>query len=80
MKNRSERAKMKEIDNVARTTVLKSFRGLDKSLSHHEGREGHKDRIVERISNLEKNIFFLRALRVLRGDDHFSFLVAAVPF
>jgi hypothetical protein len=45
---------------------------LDEKHSHHEGREGHEDRITERASNLRKNIF-LRALRVLRGDIRFSF-------
>jgi len=46
---------------------------FDKRLSHHEGREGHEERITERTSNPKKNGFFLRALRVLRGDIHFSF-------
>jgi hypothetical protein len=44
----------------------------EKTISH-EGREGHEDRITERLSNLEKILFFLRALRVLRGDIRFSF-------
>jgi hypothetical protein len=44
---------------------------FDERVSHHEGREGHEDRITERASN-KKNVFFLRALRALRGDIHFS--------
>jgi ABC-type nitrate/sulfonate/bicarbonate transport system substrate-binding protein len=92
MKNRNERGKMKEIKRVFYTTMLKSSRGLRKffrrsiitnvppneRLSHHEGREGHEDWIKERTSNPEKSVFFLRALRVLRGDIHFSFLVVAL--
>jgi hypothetical protein len=46
---------------------------FDERLSHHEGREGHEDRTMERASNLKK-VFFLRVLRALRGGDiHFSF-------
>jgi hypothetical protein len=45
---------------------------------HHEEREGHEDRTKKRTSNPKKKVFFLRALRVLRGDIHFSFLVVAL--
>jgi ABC-type nitrate/sulfonate/bicarbonate transport system substrate-binding protein len=41
-------------------------------------KEGHEDRIEERVSNPKRNILFLRALRVLRGDLHLSFLVVAL--
>ena len=51
--------------------MFQSFKTL-KTRTHYEGREGHEDRITERASNI-KTIFFLRALRVLRGDTHFSF-------
>jgi hypothetical protein len=51
-----------------RIAIVESFRSLrnffrqsiitaapfDESLSHHEGREGHEDRITERASNLKK--------------------------
>jgi hypothetical protein len=37
------------------------------------GHEGHEDRITERALNLKENVFFLRALRVLRGEHRFSF-------
>jgi len=75
-----------------RTTMIESFPSLrkvfrrsiitnapfDERLSHHEVREGHEDRITgHRIR--KKNVFFLRALCVLRGDIHFSFLLAAEP-
>src|SRR5262249_56209106 len=40
------------------------------TLIHHEDREGHEDRITERMSSPEK-IFFLRALHALRGDIPF---------
>jgi hypothetical protein len=67
------------------TTTIEGFRSLrkffgratitvapfDERLSHHEGREGHEDRITERASK-PKKVFFLRALRVLRGDMHCS--------
>jgi hypothetical protein len=69
--------------------LLESFRSLrkfvgrsdtpfDERLIHHEGREGHEDRIKGRTSILKEIFFFLRALRVLRGDIHFV-LVAALP-
>jgi hypothetical protein len=45
---------------------------LAERLSHHEGREGHEDRAEKEESNLKK-IFFLRALRVLRGVIDFCF-------
>jgi hypothetical protein len=40
--------------------------------SHHEDHEGHEDRITKGIE-YEKHIFFLRALRVLRGKTLSSF-------
>jgi hypothetical protein len=40
---------------------------------HHQELEGHEDRTKERAWNLKENVFFLRALRVLRGDIPFSF-------
>jgi hypothetical protein len=52
---------------------------FDERYSHHEDHEGHEDRITEG-SKSEKHIFFLRALRVLRGKIQlsvFSILVAA---
>jgi ABC-type nitrate/sulfonate/bicarbonate transport system substrate-binding protein len=92
LKNRNERGKMKEINGVFYTAMLKSFRSLDEffrrsiitntlsneRLSHHEDREEHEDRIKKRTSNPKKNVFFLRALRVLRGDIYFSFLIVAL--
>src|SRR4029077_1273351 len=48
-----------------------------KRLSHQEGREGHEDRIGKGIES-EKNVFFLRALRVLRGRNS-CYLVAPMP-
>jgi hypothetical protein len=51
---------------------------LEERYSHHEAREGHEDRMPEKASNLKKMFFFLRDLRVLRGDTHFL-LVAALP-
>jgi hypothetical protein len=71
--------------------MLKSFRSLrkffrvsivrdtpfDERLSHHEGREGHEDRITEMASN-QKNVLFLRALRALRGDIHFLLVVSTL--
>ena len=42
------------------------------------GRKGHEDRIRERVSNLQKNGFFLLAAVCLRGDSIFV-LVAALP-
>jgi hypothetical protein len=51
----------------------------DERYSHHEDREGHEDRMTEKASNLKKMFFFLRALRVLRGDTDFFLLVAALP-
>jgi len=51
---------------------------FDERLFYHEDREGHEGRI--RKVNLTNNkSFFLRALRALRDDIHFSFLVAALP-
>jgi hypothetical protein len=41
------------------------------------GREGHEDQITDMATN-QKNVFFLRALRVLRGDIQFR-LGAALP-
>src|SRR6266478_443896 len=65
------------------TTIRASFRSLDKFsdgrsafdeiLSHHEGREGHEDRTAKRASNL-KILFFLRARRVLRGQNSYFWL------
>jgi hypothetical protein len=53
---------------------IKTDRDPPPFLFSKEGPEGHEDRMIERASNLKKiNLFFLRALRVLRGDIHFTF-------
>jgi hypothetical protein len=39
--------------NFFRQSIITAA-SFDESLSHHEGREGHEDRITERASNLEK--------------------------
>jgi hypothetical protein len=52
---------------------------FEERLFHHEGREGHEDRVTKKVSSLKNNGFRLRALRDLRGEMSVSILVAASP-